>query len=124
MAFSPVNELLLCSAGLDKLLLFYDVQANKLVKTMTCEAPLHSLDFMNDGFTVAAGTSTGKVLVYDLRTLGQGGTPTNSFSVHAFSPGMLRAYFCTLMLSSSCPIASNLRRAWMREWEKLKDARE
>lgn len=57
LAFSPVNELLLCSAGTDKMLLFYDVQSNKLVKSMTCDVPLTSLDFMNDGFTVAAGTS-------------------------------------------------------------------
>jgi WD40 repeat protein len=58
LAFSSVNELLLCSAGTDKLLLFYDIQANKLVKSMACEAPLCSLDFMNDGFTVAVGTAT------------------------------------------------------------------
>ena len=39
LAFSPVNELLLCSAGLDCRALFYDVQAKKLVKSVTCEAP-------------------------------------------------------------------------------------
>jgi len=39
LAFSPVNELLLCSAGLDCRALFYDVSAKKLVKSVTCEAP-------------------------------------------------------------------------------------
>ena len=39
LTFSPVNELLLCSAGLDCRALFYDVQAKKLVKSVTCEAP-------------------------------------------------------------------------------------
>lgn len=39
IAFSPVNELLLCSAGLDCRALFYDVQTKKLVKSVTCEAP-------------------------------------------------------------------------------------
>jgi WD40 repeat protein len=39
VVFSPVNELLLCSAGLDGRVLFYDVQAKKLVKSVTCESP-------------------------------------------------------------------------------------
>ena len=85
LAFSPVNELLLCSAGLDCRALFYDVQAKKLVKSVTCEAPICSLDFMNDGFTLAAGTQTGKVLIYDLRALGPGGTPAKAFLAHARS---------------------------------------
>ena len=82
LAFSPVNELLLCSAGLDCKALFYDVQAKKLVKSVTCEAPVCSLDFMNDGFTVAVGTQNGKVLIYDLRALGSGGVPKISFMAH------------------------------------------
>jgi len=41
-----------------------------------------SLDFMNDGFTVAAGTQNGKVLIYDLRALGSGGAPAKSFEAH------------------------------------------
>lgn len=41
-----------------------------------------SLDFMNDGFTVAAGTQNGKVLIYDLRALGSGGAPAKSFVAH------------------------------------------
>jgi protein NEDD1 len=39
LAFSPVNELLLCSAGLDCRAHFYDVQTKKLVKSVTCGAP-------------------------------------------------------------------------------------
>lgn len=41
-----------------------------------------SLDFMSDGFTVAAGTQNGKVLIYDLRALGSGGAPAKSFNAH------------------------------------------
>ena len=44
-----------------------------------------SLDFMNDGFTVAAGTQNGKVLIYDLRALGSGGAPARSFQAHSGS---------------------------------------
>jgi hypothetical protein len=42
-----------------------------------------SLDFMSDGFTVAAGTQNGKVLIYDLRALGSGGAPAKSFDAHS-----------------------------------------
>jgi hypothetical protein len=42
-----------------------------------------SLDFMSDGFTVAAGTQNGKVLIYDLRALGSGGSPAKSFDAHS-----------------------------------------
>mmetsp|Transcript_36848 Transcript_36848/g.115372 ORF Transcript_36848/g.115372 Transcript_36848/m.115372 type:complete len:231 (+) Transcript_36848:175-867(+) len=99
LVFSPVNELLLCSAGLDRHLYFYDVQANKLVKSIVCDAPVTALDFMNDGFTVSAGTETGKVdtghdsllrlmsdtqvFVYDLRALGAGGSPTMAVDAHS-----------------------------------------
>lgn len=40
---------------------------------------------MNDGFTVAAGTQNGKVLIYDLRALGSGGAPARSFQAHSGS---------------------------------------
>mmetsp|Transcript_8699 Transcript_8699/g.13769 ORF Transcript_8699/g.13769 Transcript_8699/m.13769 type:complete len:421 (+) Transcript_8699:2-1264(+) len=81
LSFSHVNEMLLCSSALDKQILFYDIQANKLVKSLTCEAPLRCLDFMNDGFTVAAGCSNGKVLVYDLRALTSGATPLSTITL-------------------------------------------
>ena len=38
---------------------------------------------MSDGFTVAAGTQNGKVLIYDLRALGSGGAPAKSFDAHS-----------------------------------------
>jgi hypothetical protein len=47
-----------------------------------CLRSICSLDFMNDGFTVAAGTQSGKVLIYDLRALGSGGVPARSFEAH------------------------------------------
>ena len=67
LAFSPVNNLLLCSSGLDQRLLFYDIREKKVIKTLDSDAPLTCLAFNADGFTVAAGTLYGDIKVYDLR---------------------------------------------------------
>eukprot|EP00038_Savillea_parva_P026149 m.51789 g.51789 ORF g.51789 m.51789 type:complete len:526 (-) comp7333_c0_seq2:70-1647(-) len=79
VGFSPFNHLLLCTAGLDGFLVFYDIEANRIVKEIECPEPLTSMAFMHDGATVAAGTSSGKILVYDLR-----GSPTPTAEAHAF----------------------------------------
>lgn len=39
----------------------------RLVKVITADSPLSSLSFMDDGVTIASGTSTGKLLLFDLR---------------------------------------------------------
>ena len=67
IAFSPVNELLMCSVGIDSKLNFYDSKESKIVKVITAKSPLSSLSFHEDGYTVACGTLTGDLLVYDLR---------------------------------------------------------
>ena len=71
LAFSPVNNLLLCSAGLDQRILFYDIKEKKVIKQLESDAPLTSLAFNCDGFTVAAGTLYGDIKVYDLRASAQ-----------------------------------------------------
>ena len=67
LAFSAVNQMLLCSGGLDKKMIFYDTMDKKVVKQVTCSAPLTSLSFHNDGYTIAAGTLYGTILLFDLR---------------------------------------------------------
>lgn len=74
LAFSPVNQLLLCSAGLDRRLFFYDINEAKVVKAVPTSAPLTSVTFLDDGITVAVGTSQGQVLSFDLRA---GSAPTS-----------------------------------------------
>jgi len=79
VAFSPINKLLLASAGVDKQLLFYDINDKKVIKSIDCEAPLTGVTFYEDGVTVAAGTTTGQLLVYDLR---KGSLPIAKFEAH------------------------------------------
>jgi len=79
VAFSPINKLLLASAGMDKQLLFYDCNDKKVIKSIDAEAALTGLSFFEDGVTVATGTVNGSVLVYDLR---RGSTPMYKFEAH------------------------------------------
>ncbi|XP_031562509.1 protein NEDD1-like [Actinia tenebrosa] len=98
LCFSPVNEMLLVSTGLDKKIVFYDVQGKKSVKVMTAEAPLTSVDFLHDGVTLAVGTTRGKICVYDLRS---GSTPV------AVQPAHMSSVQCLKFESSSTSSSKN-----------------
>ena len=39
LTFSPVNELLLCSAGTDAQIVFYDINQSKSIKALKCPSP-------------------------------------------------------------------------------------
>lgn len=67
--FSPVNELLFVTTGLDKRIILYDTSSKKLVKTLVADTPLTSVDFMPGGATLAIGSSRGKIYQYDVRML-------------------------------------------------------
>lgn len=67
LAFGPGNPALMCTTGLDQRVQFYDINEKRVIKTLETEAPLTCLDFASDGYTIAAGTLYGTVLVYDLR---------------------------------------------------------
>lgn len=67
VVFSPTNELLLCSAGLDKKIQFFDIAEKKNVKSISAHEPISCLSFYIDGFTIAAGTLSGQIYVYNLK---------------------------------------------------------
>ena len=68
IAFSPVNNLLLCSSGLDSRIFFYDIVEGKQVKKIEVGAPLAAISFCADGHTIGVGTEqTGQVIIYDLK---------------------------------------------------------
>ena len=67
ITFSPINDTLALSVGLDKRLVCCDTKARKQIMMIQCEAPLTSADFDQDGVNLAVGSSRGKILVYDLR---------------------------------------------------------
>lgn len=83
IAFSAVNQLLLCSAGLDQRILFFDTTEKKAVKQLDCSYPLTSLGFHSDGYTVAAGNLYGTILLFDLRA---SSTPKTILKGHGNNP--------------------------------------
>ncbi|CAG8552745.1 5105_t:CDS:10 [Paraglomus occultum] len=68
IAFSPFNSQLMCSSGMDKRIVLYDVGKRSILKNIHTEFPLTALAFKPDGVTIAAGTLQGKIIVYDLRS--------------------------------------------------------
>jgi len=79
ITFSPINDTLALSVGLDKRLVCCDTKTKKVIMSIQCENPLTAADFDLDGVSMAVGTSRGKVLVYDLRSPK---TPIKSLTAH------------------------------------------
>ena len=68
IAFSPVNNLLLCTAGLDSRIFFFDIVEGKQVKKIEVGTPLSAISFCADGHTIGVGTQqSGQVVIYDLK---------------------------------------------------------
>lgn len=58
---------IIASVGLDMKLYTFDTGSKKPSSCIPYEAPFSSLAFTDDGLTLAAGTSTGQVVFYDVR---------------------------------------------------------
>ncbi|KFO31141.1 protein NEDD1 [Fukomys damarensis] len=97
ICFSPVNELLFVTIGLDKRIILYDTSCKKLVKTLVAETPLTAVDFMPDGATLAIGSSRGKIYQYDLRMLK---SPVKTISAHKTSVQCI-VFQCSPVLTKS-----------------------
>ncbi|XP_022765088.1 protein NEDD1 isoform X2 [Durio zibethinus] len=67
ISFSPSNDKIIASVGLDKKLYTYDSGSRRPSAFISHEAPFSSLAFRDDGWTLAAGTSNGRVVFYDIR---------------------------------------------------------
>ncbi|KAF4129298.1 WD domain G-beta repeat domain-containing protein [Phytophthora infestans] len=67
LTLSPVSKVLLATGGLDGRVIFYDTLQRKKLRSLDLEQPVSSLALCADGKTLAVGTTTGEILVYDLR---------------------------------------------------------
>lgn len=65
-AFSSSCQII-ASVGLDKKLYTYDSGSRRYTSCISYEAPFSSLAFRDDGWVLATGTSTGRVVFYDVR---------------------------------------------------------
>ncbi|KAG9345654.1 hypothetical protein JZ751_008798 [Albula glossodonta] len=84
LAFSPANDLLFVTVGLDKKIICYDTSSKIVLRSMRVESPLTSIDFMPDGAGLAVGSTQGKIYLYDLRNLS---APIKSVAAHKTSSG-------------------------------------
>ncbi|XP_029810637.1 protein NEDD1 isoform X2 [Suricata suricatta] len=103
VCFSPVNELLFVTIGLDKRVILYDTSSKRLVKTLVADAPLTAVDFMPDGAALAVGSSRGKIYQYDLRMLK---SPVKTITAHKTSVRCIAFQYSTAL---SKPTAVNKR---------------
>lgn len=67
VSFSPSNDKMIASVGLDKKLYTFDSSTRRPSFCIPYEAPFSSVAFRDDGHTLAAGTTTGQVVFYDVR---------------------------------------------------------
>ncbi|PWA39679.1 WD40 repeat-containing protein [Artemisia annua] len=67
ITFSPSSEKMIASVGLDKKLYTFDSGSRRPSFCIPYEAPFSSVAFREDGNTLAAGTTTGQVVFYDVR---------------------------------------------------------
>ncbi|XP_057484234.1 LOW QUALITY PROTEIN: protein NEDD1-like [Actinidia eriantha] len=67
VSFSPSNDKVIASVGLDKKLYTFDSASRRPSLCIPYEAPFFSLAFGDDGWILAAGTNSGRVVFYDIR---------------------------------------------------------
>ncbi|KAJ4978571.1 hypothetical protein NE237_009351 [Protea cynaroides] len=67
VSFSPSNDKIIASVGLDKKSNTFDSSTKRSTFCIPYEAPFSSLAFRDDGWILAAGTSSGRVVFYDVR---------------------------------------------------------
>ncbi|KAL4612687.1 protein NEDD1 isoform X1 [Arapaima gigas] len=87
LAFSPANDLLFVTVGLDKKIICYDTSSKIVLRSMRVDSPLTAIDFTPDGAGLAVGSTQGKVYLYDLRNLS---APVKTATAHKTSVTCLR----------------------------------
>ncbi|XP_058084877.1 protein NEDD1 isoform X1 [Magnolia sinica] len=85
VCFSPSNDKIIASVGLDKKLYTFDSGTRKSTSCIPYEAPFSSLAFRDDGWTLAAGTSSGRIVFYDVRGKPQPLTVLRAYSSEAIT---------------------------------------
>ncbi|CAA7054143.1 unnamed protein product [Microthlaspi erraticum] len=78
--FSPSNDKIIASVGLDKKLYTYDSGSRRPSSCIPYETPFSSLAFGDNGHILAAGTGNGRIVFYDVR-----GKPQPVTVLHAFN---------------------------------------
>lgn len=67
LSFSPLNNLLMVSCGLDKKIVLHDIKRKTAINVKTVDQPLTSVCLAQNGVNLFAGSFLGKLYKYDLR---------------------------------------------------------
>ncbi|XVE99638.1 hypothetical protein REPUB_Repub03eG0217100 [Reevesia pubescens] len=103
IGFSPSNDKIIASVGLDKKLYTYNSGSRRPSAFISHEAPFSSLAFRVDGWTLAVGNSNGRVVFYDIRGKLQPFTVLRAYSSSEVGPAELSS-----LTSSSGSVSSTL----------------
>lgn len=80
VCFSPSSDKIIASVGLDKKLYTFDSAMKRPTSCVTYDTPFSSLSYSDDGNVLAAGTSGGLVVFYDVRGKLQAFTILHAFN--------------------------------------------
>ncbi|TRY56154.1 hypothetical protein DNTS_015271 [Danionella cerebrum] len=98
LAFSPANDLLFVTVGLDKKIVCYDTSSKMVFRNKEVESPLTAVDFTPDGAGLVVGSTQGRLYLYDLRKLV---APIKITSAHKTSVTCIRFQSCSSKAKSS-----------------------
>ncbi|KAM1028778.1 hypothetical protein FF1_041324 [Malus domestica] len=109
ISFSPSNDKMIATVGLDKKLYTYDSGSRQPSHCISYKAPFSSLAFRDDGWVLAAGTSSGDVVFYDVR-----GKPEPFTGIRAYSSSEAVTSLCwqrskpVIVNESNCTVETAL----------------
>ncbi|MCI4380195.1 hypothetical protein PGIGA_G00237070 [Pangasianodon gigas] len=98
LAFSPANDLLFITVGLDKKIVCYDTSSKVIFRSKQVESPLTAVDFTPDGAGLVVGSTQGRIYMYDLRNLS---APVKTTTAHKTSVTCIRFQHSSTRLKTS-----------------------
>ncbi|TSK28085.1 Protein NEDD1 [Bagarius yarrelli] len=98
LAFSPANDLLFITVGLDKKIVCYDTSSKVIFRSKLVESPLTAVDFTPDGAGLVVGSTQGRLYTYDLRNLS---SPVKTITAHKTSVTCIRFQHSNTRLKTS-----------------------
>ncbi|XP_076877627.1 protein NEDD1 [Brachyhypopomus gauderio] len=103
LAFSPANDLLFITVGLDKKIVCYDTSSKIIFRSKQVESPLTAVDFTPDGAGLVVGSTQGRIYLYDLRNLS---APIKTTTAHKTSVTCIRFQHSNTRLKTSKTVSS------------------
>ncbi|KAI5105378.1 protein NEDD1 [Silurus meridionalis] len=100
LAFSPANDLLFITVGLDKKIVCYDTSSKVIFRSKQVESPLTTVDFTPDGAGLVVGSTQGRIYMYDLRNLS---APVKTTMAHKTSVTCIRFQHSNTRLKCTLP---------------------